>query len=84
MTDYLSSLEARISLIKSPTMILSGIEDIKSLEQLGLATPANRQYLAQLIPQAEIIEIEGGICMMNLLSEVISNIVLDFLDGKMV
>ncbi|NET61836.1 MAG: hypothetical protein F6K47_38680 [Symploca sp. SIO2E6] len=70
-----------MALIKCPTLILSGTEDIKQLERLGLSKLENRHLIAQAIPQAKLLEIEGGtICMMNQMPEEISRVVVDFLD----
>ncbi len=81
VVNYLSCLEARFRLINCPTLVLSGTEDIKELERLGLATSENRHFVAQLIPQGQIIEIIGGtICMMNQMAEEISQVVLEFLN----
>ena len=78
---YCSSMKERLRLIKCPTLILSGTEDIKVLEQLGLSKPENRHFISKAIPQAKVFDIEGGtFCMMNQMPEKISRLVVDFLD----
>ncbi|NER19965.1 MAG: alpha/beta hydrolase [Symploca sp. SIO1B1] len=82
-TAYTSIIQERLGLIKCPTLILSGTEDIKVLKQLSLSKPENRQMIAQAIPQAKMLEIEGGsFCMMNQMPEEISRVVVDFLEGE--
>jgi len=82
VTAYCGNIQERLSLIKCPTLILSGTEEIKLLKQLGLSKPENRQAIAQAIPQAKMLEIEGGtLCVMNQMPEEISRVVVDFLDG---
>ncbi|TVP58319.1 MAG: alpha/beta hydrolase [Nodularia sp. (in: Bacteria)] len=82
VVDYLSCLDARFRLIKCPTLVLSGTEDIKELERLGLATAENRRLISQLIPHGKITEILGGtVCMMNQMAEEISQVVLEFLNA---
>ncbi len=81
VTNYFSSLEQRFGLIKCPTLILSGTEDIKELEKLGIAKAQNRNVILKIISQAMIVDIEGGtFCMMNQMAEEISKIVVDFLE----
>jgi len=80
-TAYSSNMQERLALIKCPTLILSGTEDIKQLERLGLSKLENRHLIAQAIAQAKLLEIEGGtLCMMNQMPEEISRVVVDFLD----
>ncbi|AFY43480.1 alpha/beta fold hydrolase [Nostoc sp. PCC 7107] len=79
--DYSQRMEARFRLIKSPTLILSGTEDVKQLERLGFANADNREFILTAISHAKMIDIEGGtICMMNQMPEEISNVVIEFLD----
>ncbi|MEH2463460.1 alpha/beta fold hydrolase [Nostoc sp.] len=79
--DYCQRMEARFRLIKSPTLILSGTEDIKQLERLGLANADNREFILTAIPHAKMIDIEGGtICMMNQIPKEISKVVIEFIE----
>lgn len=81
VVNYVDNLEERFSLIKCPTLVMSGTEDIKELEKLGMATAAERDFIFKIIPQAEKVDIDGGtICMMSQMPEQISKIVVDFLD----
>ncbi|NET58904.1 MAG: alpha/beta hydrolase [Symploca sp. SIO2E6] len=81
VTAYCRNIQARLSLIKCPTLILSGNEEIKLLTELGVSKPENRQVIAQAIPQAKMLDIEGGtLCVMNQMPEEISRVVVDFLD----
>jgi pimeloyl-ACP methyl ester carboxylesterase len=80
--DYCEKIEARFSLIKSPTLILSGSEDVKQLERLGFSNADHRTFIATAIPHAKIVEISGGtICMMNQIPEEISQLAIDFLEN---
>ncbi|MBE9198898.1 MULTISPECIES: alpha/beta hydrolase [unclassified Nodularia (in: cyanobacteria)] len=79
--DYCQRMEARLRLIKSPTLILSGTEDVKQLEKLGFANADNREFILTAIPHSHFIDIEGGtICMMNQMPEEIAKVVIDFLE----
>ena len=81
VANYFSSLEQRFRLIKCPTLILSGTEDMKEVERLGLAKAENRNFILKVIPQGKRIDIEGGtFCMINQMPEEISKVVVDFLD----
>ncbi len=81
-TKYCHIMLERLRLIKCPTLILWGTEDIKVLEELGISTPENRQVIAKAIPHAKVFDVEGGtLCMMNQMPEKISRVVVDFLDG---
>ena len=78
--NYTDRLVERLGLISCPTLILSGTEDIKELEQLGFATSENRQFITKVIPHAKTVDIEGGTrCMMNQMPEKISKVVINFL-----
>jgi pimeloyl-ACP methyl ester carboxylesterase len=80
--NYSDAVEERFRLIKCPTLVVSGTEDIKQLERLGFSKAENRGFISKAIPHAKMIEIEGGtICMMNQMPEEISKVVVDFLDG---
>ncbi|MFB2978786.1 alpha/beta fold hydrolase [Microseira sp. BLCC-F43] len=80
--NYIDAVEERFRLIKCPILIMSGTEDIKQLERLGLSKADNRHFISTAIPQAKMVEIEGGtICMMNQMPEAIAKVVGDFLDG---
>jgi pimeloyl-ACP methyl ester carboxylesterase len=78
--NYSSSMKERFHLIKCPTLILSGVEDVKQLEKLGFSKAENRRFILEVIPHGNMVEIEGGtICMMNQIPEEISKQVLEFL-----
>lgn len=79
-TNY-STIE-RFPFIKCPTLVLSGTEDIKGLIQLGLAQSGSRNFITKVIPQAKVVDIEGGtFSMMNQKYEEISKVVINFLDS---
>lgn len=81
--DYCQRMPERFRLIKSPTLILSGTEDVKQLERLGFSHPDNREFISTAIPHAKLIDIEGGtICMMNQMPEEISKVVIEFLEDS--
>ncbi|UKO99342.1 alpha/beta fold hydrolase [Nostoc sp. UHCC 0870] len=83
--DYCQRMEERLRLVKAPTLILSGTEDVKQLERLGFANADNREFIVRSIPHAKMIDIQGGtICMMNQIPEEISKIAIEFLDEKSV
>ncbi|NER02458.1 MAG: hypothetical protein F6K17_07360 [Okeania sp. SIO3C4] len=51
-------------------MILSGTEDIKKLEKLGITKAKNRKFIAQKITNSKMVDIEGGtVYMMNQMPE---------------
>lgn len=80
-TEYCDIMLERLGLIKCPTLILWGTQDIKVLEELGISTPGNRQVIANAIAQAKVLDIDGGtICMMNQMPVEISRVVVNFLD----
>ncbi|MGB3508992.1 MAG: alpha/beta hydrolase [Microcoleaceae cyanobacterium] len=80
--NYAEKSLERLKLINSQTLILSGTEDIKKLEQLGIATAENRTFIAQTITNAKMVNIEGGtIYMMNQMPKEIAKVVVDFLDS---
>ncbi|MBE9005018.1 alpha/beta fold hydrolase [Fortiea sp. LEGE XX443] len=83
--DYCQRMEARFCLIKAPTLILSGIEDIKEIERLGFAKVDNRKFILVAVPDARIINIESGtMAMMNQIPDEISKLVIEFLDNNSV
>lgn len=75
------STEERFRLIKCPTLLLSGTEDLKLFERLGFAKRENRELFLTVIPHVKMVDIEGGtICMMNQMPEEISKVVIEFLN----
>ena len=81
VAQYCSTMPERLCSIQCPTLILSGSEDLKLLENLQLSTAENRQAVARAIPQAQFTEVEGGtLCMMNQIYEEIASIVINFLN----
>lgn len=80
--NYCLDAAERFSLIKCPTLILWGIDDVQEFENLGLALAKDRYFVSQAIPHGKVVELEGGtICMMNQMPEKVSKVVIDFLDG---
>ncbi|MEM8722856.1 MAG: alpha/beta hydrolase [Cyanobacteria bacterium P01_G01_bin.39] len=79
--EYCLEAEARLSMIKCPTLILWGLDDVQEFERLGLAMAENRHFVAQAIPHAQEVELKAGtICMMNQIPEAVSEVVLKFLN----
>lgn len=79
--NYCMDAAERFSLIKCPTLIIWGIEDMEEFEHLGLALAKDRFFLCQAIPHGKVVEFPNGtICMMNQIPEKISQVVLEFLD----
>ena len=79
--NYCLDAAKRFGLIKCPTLILWGIDDMEEFERLGLAKAKDRYFLSQAIPHGKVVDIESGtICMMNQIPEKISRVVIDFLD----
>lgn len=80
--NYADKSLERFKLINCQTLILSGTEDIKQLEKLGIATAENRKFIAQTITNAKMVDFEGGtIYMMNQMPQEIAKVVTDFLDN---
>ena len=83
VNKYFSKIKERFSLINCPTLFLSGIEDMKELEKLGLAKAENRDLIVQAILQVKRVDIEGGsFCMMNQMPEIVAQVVVDFLNSS--
>ena len=81
--NYAGKSMARFGLISCPTLVLSGTEDIKQLERLGLAKAENRQLITKAISNAKVVDIEGGtIYIMDQMPDEISKLVVNFLDGR--
>lgn len=79
--NYCLEAPERFKLIKCPTLIVWGIDDVEEFERLGLAFAKDRYFLSQAIPLAEVVEFEGGtICMMNQMPKEISQVVIKFLE----
>ncbi|BBD60992.1 alpha/beta hydrolase fold protein [Nostoc sp. HK-01] len=79
--DYCQKMEARFRLIKSPTLILSGTEDLKEIEKLGFAKTDNRKFILTAVPHAKMVDIEdGNMSMMNQKPTEISKLVIKFLE----
>ncbi|NET40777.1 alpha/beta fold hydrolase [Okeania sp. SIO2B3] len=80
--NYAEKSLERFRLINCKTLILSGTEDIKQLEKLGIAEAKNRKLIAEIIPNAKMVDVEGGtVYMMNQMPNEIAKIVVDFLDN---
>ncbi|NEO30751.1 MAG: alpha/beta hydrolase [Symploca sp. SIO3C6] len=83
VASYCLDAEERFSLIKCPTLLLWGLEDVEQFERLGLSKAKDRFFVTKAIPHSKVVELEGGnICMMNQMPEEISKIVIDFLDVR--
>jgi len=80
--NYCMEAAERFSLIKCPTLIVWGIDDVEEFERLGLALAKDRYFLSQAIPHGQFVEFPNGtICMMNQIPEEIAKAVLEFLDS---
>ncbi|NEO57081.1 MAG: alpha/beta hydrolase [Okeania sp. SIO3B5] len=80
--NYAEKSLQRFRLINCKTLILSGTEDIKQLEKLGIAKAKNRKFMAETITNAKIVDVEGGtVYMMNQMPNEIAKVVVDFLDN---
>lgn len=83
--NYCMDAAERFILIKCPTLIVWGIDDVEEFEKLGLAPAKDRYFLSQAIPHSKVVELPGGtICMMNQIPEEISKVVIEFLDNTSV
>ncbi len=81
VANYCLTMEQRFSQIKCSTLIIWGAVDMKQFEKMGLARAENRHLVFKAIPQAKMIDIQGGtICMMNQMPEQISKVVIEFLE----
>lgn len=80
--NYCIDAAQRFTLIKCPTLIVWGIDDVEEFQKLGLALAKDRYFLSQAIPHAKVVELpDGTICMMNQIPEEISKVVIEFLDN---
>ncbi len=83
VANYCLDASARFSLIKCPTLILSGEKALEPLEKAGLAKAENQFWLSEAIPHSQRAELEEGtLWMINQMSEEVSKIVSNFLDNK--
>jgi len=79
--NYCIDAAERFRLIRCPTLVLWGIDDVQEFEHLGLALAKDRYFVSQAIPHGKVVEIKGGtICMMNQIPEEISKVVIEFLN----
>lgn len=79
--EYCLEAESRLAMIKCPSLILWGLDDVQEFERLGLAMAENRHFVAQAIPHSQEVELEAGtICMMNQIPEEVSEVVIKFLN----
>nr|WP_237743552.1 alpha/beta hydrolase [Pleurocapsa sp. PCC 7319] len=80
--NYCLEAEARLGMIKCPTLILWGLDDVQEFERLGLAKAENRHFVAKAIANSQEVEFaEGTICMMNQIPEEVSKVVIEFLNN---
>ncbi|NEP59528.1 MAG: alpha/beta hydrolase [Symploca sp. SIO2G7] len=80
VANYCLDAPVRFSLIKCPTLILSGEKALDPLEKAGLAKAKNQSWLSAAIPYSQRVELEGGtLWMMNQMPEEVSKIVNNFL-----
>ena len=78
--EYCLEAEERLRMIKCPTLILWGLDDVQEFERLGLAKAENRHFVAKAITNNQEVEFEAGtICMMNQMPEEVSKVVIEFL-----
>ena len=83
VANYCLDVKERYSLIKCPTLLFWGTENAKEVERLGLSQAKDRYLVAEAIPHAKVVQLEGGtICMTNQMPVEISKLVVDFLDGR--
>ncbi|MDJ0533297.1 MAG: alpha/beta hydrolase [Xenococcaceae cyanobacterium MO_207.B15] len=81
--EYCLDAEARLQMIKCPTLILWGLDDVQEFERLGLAKAENRHFVAKAIANSKEVEFEAGtICMMNQMPEEVSKVVIEFLNNS--
>ena len=79
--NYCLEAEERLGMIKCPTLILWGLDDVREFERLGLAKAENRHFVVKAIPNSKEVEFEEGtICMMIQMPKEVSKVVLDFLN----
>lgn len=82
VAQYCLEAEERLNLIKCPTLIFWGLDDVEEFERLGLSKPEDRFFVTQAIPHGKVIDFpDGTICMMNQMAEDIAKIVIEFLSG---
>lgn len=80
-TNYFLEAKEQFSSIKCPTLILSGQKALEPLIQAGLAKTENQLWLSEAIPHSQKVELaKGTLWMINQMPEVISTIIVDFLD----
>ncbi|NET60870.1 MAG: alpha/beta hydrolase [Symploca sp. SIO2E6] len=78
--SYFLDAQARFSLLKCPTLILSGEKALDILEKAGLAKAENQFWLSKAIPHSQKVELPGGtLWMLNQMPEEVAKIVVDFL-----
>ncbi|NEO30752.1 MAG: alpha/beta hydrolase [Symploca sp. SIO3C6] len=81
VANYCLAAKERFSLIKCPTLIMSGEKALEPLEKVGLAKADNQLWLSKAIPDSKEVELEGGtLWMMNQMPEEISKVVSDFFE----
>ncbi|MDJ0745863.1 MAG: alpha/beta hydrolase [Xenococcaceae cyanobacterium MO_167.B27] len=82
VANYCLDAKERFSLIKCPTLILSGEKALEPLEKSGLAKIENQLWLSETITHSHRVELKGGtLWMMNQIPEEISKVVINFLEN---
>lgn len=80
--NYFLTAKKRFGLITCPTLVLSGNNALESLIKAGLAKAENQNWLRQIVPHIQEIEVENGtLWMMNQMPEAIAKIINDFLQN---
>jgi pimeloyl-ACP methyl ester carboxylesterase len=81
--NYCLDAPERFRAIKSPTLIIWGLDDMQEFEKQSLAKVKDRHFLSQAIPHGKVVEFERGtICMMNQMPEEVAKVVNDFLNNS--
>ena len=79
-TNFFLSAKEQFRSIECPTLILSGQKALQALIDAGLAKTENQNWLSEVIPHSQKVEVESGtLWMMNQMPKAIADIVDDFL-----
>jgi pimeloyl-ACP methyl ester carboxylesterase len=80
VANYCLSARKRFRAIECPTLILSGEKALEPLAKAGLAKTENQNWLLEVIPHSQRVELEGGtLWMINQMPEEVLKVVVDFL-----
>jgi pimeloyl-ACP methyl ester carboxylesterase len=82
VANYCLSVRERFRAIECPTLILSGEKALEPLTKAGLAKAENQNWLSEVIPHSQRVELEGGtLWMINQMPEQVLKVVIDFLEN---